>query len=378
MKKKTLLILSLFPSLFSLCGCSSSSEIVTIPYGSLYDEKEKGVSHFKAISYADLSSMIDTESNFFLVVRGADSSCICWTYTRDNLAKYCKYSNLEVNYMSLDDFSNSDYRGLSLVRNKSTIAVFKDGKVEYQCTFDEEDEIGKEYDALASWISSYLKVGNVLYISKSQLDALYEGDTPFVIAFSRSSCSDCSYLNNHHLRDLASSSLYKKSYLFDCDVEGVRLYKGKSPDADGDEEERMAYSNWTSFKDEYGLSNTYNEEFGYKEGYVPTFAYCLPGLGKASSIKDMLVWGNDSVAKNGEKYVISDSYFSGSRDHEFLSDSEILEKAGVKRTNLVGLELEEEEVNVYGDGSYISWAHSSSATYEDPLLTAFFSFYLGK
>ncbi len=368
----------LSPIFFSLGGCSSSVEPVTIPYGRLYDESEKGVNHFKSISYSDLSSLVENESSFFLVVRGASSDCLCWTLTRDNLAKYCKYSNLEVNYMALGDFSSKDYLGLKLTKNESTIAIFKDGTLFEQCSFSEEDDMGKDYATLANWISTYAKVGSLLYVNKNQLDALYEGETPFVIGFSRSSCSDCFYLNNHHLKELASSSLYKRSYLFDCDSEGVRLYNGKSPDKDGDEDERIAYSNWVSFKDEYGLSSALNEEFGYKEGYVPTFTYNLPALGKATSIRDMFVWGNDTVIKDGNKYKVSESYFSSSRTNEFLTNEAILEKAGVKRVNLVGLELTKEEVNVYGDGSYIAWSHASSSSYEDPLLTAFFSFYLSE
>ena len=133
-----------------------------------------------------------------------------------------------------------------------------------------------------------------------------------------------------------------------------------------------------SFKDEYGLSDTLNEEFGYKEGYVPSFSYNLPALGKASSIRDMFVWGNDTIIKDGDQYKVAESYFSSSRTNEFLTDEAILQKAGVKMTNLVGLTLSENDVNIYNDGSYISWSHSSSAVYEDPLLTAFFSFYLGE
>ncbi len=376
MKRTRLFLLLILPFSFLAAGCSSTPEVVTIPYGKLYDEDEYGNNHFKSIGYSDLSSLVSNEDNFFLVVRGASADCLCWTHTRDNLSKYCKYSNLEVNYMGIDDFSCQDYLSLNLTKNKSTIAVFEKGQVKYQCTFSEEDEIGKDYATLASWISTYAKVGSILSVNKKQLDALYEGEVPFVVGFSRSTCSDCSYLNNHHLRDLGASSLYKRSYLFDCDIEGVRLYNGKSPDKDGDEDEKQAYSNWVAFKDEYGLSNTINEEFGYKEGYVPTFTYNLPNLGKAEAVRDMVVWGNDAVNKDGDNYKITDSYFSSSRTNEFLSDETILEKAGVSKTNLVGLTLKEDEVNDYG--SFYSWSHEASAVYEDPLLTAFFSFYLAE
>lgn len=376
MKRTRLFLLLILPFSFLANSCSSTVEAVTIPYGRLYDEEEYGNSHFKAIGYSDLSSLVSNEDNFFLVVRGASVDCLCWTLTRDNLSKYCKYSNLEVNYMGIDDFSSQDYLSLNLTKNKSTIAVFEKGKVKYQCTFSEEDEIGKDYATLASWISTHAKVGSVLSVNKKQLDALYEGEVPFLVGFSRSTCSDCSYLNNHHLRELGASSLYKRSYLFDCDIEGVRLYNGKSPDKDGSEDEKQAYSNWVAFKDEYGLSNAINEEFGYKEGYVPTFTYNLPNLGKAEAVRDMVVWGNDAVSKDGDTYKISDSYFSSTRTNEFLSDETILEKAGVSKTNLVGLTLKEDEVNDYG--GFYAWSHEASAVYEDPLLTAFFSFYLAE
>lgn len=379
MRKKCLLLVSLFLSSLSLCSCRNGEQkIVTLPYGQLYDSSKKGSALFKSTSYSDFSSLLENKDSFFIIVRGTSEDCICWATIRDNLAKYVKHSNLLVHYLALEEFNGKDYHGLDLSKNYETIAIFENGALKYQAKFNDESEMGKKYDALAIYLSEHLKVGSVLYVSKSQLDALYEGDDAFVIGFSRSTCSDCSYANRHRLQELSASMNYHTSYLFDCDIEGVRLFEGATPDNEGNEEQKIAYQNWVSFKKEYGLSKEGNEEFGYQEGYVPTWTFNLPKLGKSTSIRDMMVWGNDLVIKDGEGYQISESYFDGNRNNAFLLDEEILKKAEVKKTNLVGLKLSEEDITSYNADTSFAWNHESSAAYEDPLLTAFFETYLRK
>ncbi len=381
MHTKKLFLIPLLLAPICLCSCVEQKKetgIVTLPYGQLYDSSKRGSALFKKTSYSDLSSFIENKESFFVIVRGTSEDCICWSTIASNLGKYVKHSNLLVHYLALAEFDGKNYFGLDLAKNYQTIAIFENGSLKYQTKFDDESELGSKYDSLAIYLSEHLQVGNVLYVSKSQLDALYEGDKAFVVGFSRSTCSDCSYVSRHHLKELSLSGNYETSYLFDCDVEGVRLFHGATPNHEGNEEAKIAYQNWISFKNEYGLSLEGNEEFGYKEGYVPTWTYNLPKLGKSEAIRDMAIWGNDSIVKKDGKYMISESYYDGNRGNAFLSDEEVLKKANVKKTNLIGLELNENEVISYADGTMFAWNHETSSLYEDPLLTAFFDTYLRK
>ncbi len=322
--------------------------------------------------------------SFFLVVRGSSETCRCWMNVRENLTHYMKKKNLLTYYLTLnDDFEingkERDYKGLNLKKGEQTIAIFENGTLKQQMNLTEESEYSKNYDKFETYLDARLKVGNVLYINKKQLDTLYEkgdGAPFFVVGFTRSSCPDCTYINHHRLKEIASSEEYRVSYLFDCDTEGVRLYKGEEAKANGSENAKIAYQNWITFKNDHGLSNVKNKELGYEEGYVPTWTKNHPGLAKIESIKDMFVWGNDSIIKNGETYEVGTTYFDGSREHEFLSDENILKKSNVEETNLKGLKVDKNELEFVGDTPY--WSHEGNAKYEDPLLTAFFNYYSAK
>lgn len=357
----------------------------------LYDSSLSDEDHFKKIAYSDFLSLIkdnnDNENygeSFFLVVRGSSKGCRCWSGVRENIAQYAKNKNLLVYYMSLDDdFKekgvDKDFKGLKLKSGEQTIAIFEKGSLKYQTNIDDESEYGKDYKALANYLNERIKVGTILYINKKQLDSFYEnGDSgaPFVVGFSRSGCSDCSYINSHHLKELAVNEKYKNSYIIDCDTEGIRKYNGEEADKSGSENAQIAYQNWIDFKNEYGLSDSSNADFGYKEGFVPTWTFNLPGLGKATSVRDMIVWGNDTITKKENEYFISETYFDGSRNHPFLGDKSILDNAKVTTTNLLNMKITESELTFYGETAY--WTHEASAKFEDPLLTAFFDYYCAK
>ncbi len=379
----------------STLSCSQRQENdspILLPYGNLFDSSLKEEEAFKKLTYSGFSSMVkeknDSSANydsFFLVVRGSSQSCLCWINVRENLARYMKKNNLLTYLLTLsDDFvadgKERDYKGLNLKRGEQTIAIFENGALKYQMNLTEGSEYSKDYEKFEAYLDSHLKVGNVLYISKKQLDALYQqgdGAPSFVVGFTRNSCPDCTYINRHRLKEIASSEEYNVSYLFDCDTEGVRLYKGEEAKENGSENAKIAYQNWITFKNDHGLSDVENKELGYKEGYVPTWTCNLPGLStKIESIKDMFVWGNDSIIKNGDIYEVATTYFDGSREHAFLSDKSILDKSKVNKTNLKGLEVPKSELNLIGETPY--WTHEASSKYEDPLLTAFFNYYCSK
>ena len=372
-----------------LTGCSSSNSIVSLPFGKLYDSSLKGEEHFSKIAYTDFKTLVEgndsyAPSSFALVVRGSSESCICWSSFRGQLETYCNKKNFLLYYMELADFNQQSYAGLDLKNEEHTLGIFDKGSLKYQVNVSDGSTYSSSYDVLSAWFDERITIGPLLYINKTQLYALYSSATEgFVVGYLRKKCPDCSYVMTHSVSSY-SSSLSRKGYLIDCDVEGIRYYNGSEPAEEGTEDQQKAYAQWQSFKDEYGLSSK-NTNFGFDNGYVPTFTYSLPGEDKAGMVEDAFVWGNESLTKNDDgTYRVTNAYLDGSRndgkgdDNPFLTDNakDILTKCEVKETNFLYIKsIPASDVTVYKDNGY--WNHSASEVYDNPLLKAFLTYYLG-
>lgn len=367
----------LFIATSALLGsCSSSFSKVSLPYGQLYDASLKDSEHLSKIEYSELKSYMNVDSStsnlsFLLVIQGNSSGCLCWSDFQSNLNTFMSHYNAKIYVINYSEFSNKDYLGFDVQKSHDTLAVVSKGSVAAQkVTSDSEDTFVTDYDTLKSWLLDKVSFSSMLYLNKNQLDTLLGAGSPLVVGFVRSSCGDCSYLLSHDLITYNQKE-HATSYLFECEVEGVYLSNGATPNENSLDGNQAAI-NWGAFKDKYGLSNANNLDFGYETGYVPTFIYYLGNnaTNPALSIRDEDVYTNDSLTKNDDgTYKVSASYFDGSRDHEFILN-------GFKGTsNLLSLtSLPAEQVNVSSYG--VSWKHEYSAIYHDALLEAFLSFYL--
>jgi hypothetical protein len=384
MQKKALFLLtSLIFSLTSLSSCSSSPTKVFIPYGSLYDESKTGDELFHSINYADLSGLMSTSSShsFILLIRGVSDDCLCWTGLRSNLTSWMKSENAEVYLISSSEFSSNDNLGFSPVTGSNVLSIVNNGSVTYNEKIEDDSSLATDSSSFASWINERVSIGKFSFISFSQLKNLYFGKdkAAFMVGFVRSSCSDCSYLLYNPLPSfLEKNTGFKQAYLFDCDVEGVRLYEGSAPSSTS-ENGLLAMNQWLNFKYEYGLSSSSDNPFGYNEGYVPTFSYILPsniGEHGYEGIVDMAVYANDSLASNSDgTYYVKGSYWDGSVDHDFLNDTKNLSANNVNYTNLTHLKsIPASDVNVYEGEAY--WKHEAMNKYHFPILSSFFSEYL--
>ena len=365
MKKKILpLILFTILSSFSCGGKEEKTSFMT--FGRLYDSSlSKDINsfylHTTNISYEEYGKMVSNKENFVLAVyeyktlmQGKDIDCLCYTSFASSLRKYMEKYNAEVYAIDSSDLSSfSERYGLNLILGEQTLAIFEDGKIKKQETSGEE-----KLSSLEKMESFFENVSwsKMLYINKKQLDSFLETKGTYTIGYLRKTCSDCSYLSYHFLKEYNKKDFAKEIYVVECDTDGIRYKNGE-----------FDQESWVSFKNQYGLSNQWNTSFGYGEGYVPSFFTYKANSENDLSIIDGAVYGNDVLEYQDDYCKIKESYWDR-REHPFYSS---LEKE--IQTNLLGLEVIKEDCLEANDEYY--WKKEKMAKYHDPLMKGYLDFY---
>ena len=200
----------------------------------------------------------------------------------------------------------------------------------------------------------------MLYVNLDQFLALFNKGEQLTVGYLRGSCLDCSYVEDAVLSPFNAKD-NNVSYVIDCDVDGIRLTNGQYDEGQ-----------WNTFKEDFGLSSSGNEDYGYGLGYVPSF-YTYGGQ-KAQTVSERIVDGavylNDKIEKNAETgdYYVANSFFTEERKPllGFLGNSK------VETTVIKGLKVPMADVE---NGE---WKKSAAAKYHNPLLEAYLNAYVGK
>lgn len=361
MKRKILLIPL---TVFSLIGCNKNENKngkVYLNTGSLIDNEAT------KILFTDLKGMIYDKNSFLLAVYpGEKSSCGCWLNFSDNLNSFVKENKeivYKINYGLLED--NRESFGLDYLSDRPTFAIFKDGKLHKQWVYN---KAGDDQDLFTSktyfknLVNKYTVAPKVLFLDQTMLDEKIKTDE-FVVMYEWKSCPDCTYClpnavypyfkkgNNKDKKDI---------YIIDLQIKGLLL----------DEEGNYAPNNenYINFKNEHGLSKKGNEDFGYNNGYVPTFQYYKNGKLESSS-----VYFNDVIGYNEQTstYFIEDTFYTNERSSKlrYLDDFE-----GEK--SLLGLNIPSEQLNINSETNKASWKKEYAEIVHNPYLYAFFDYYL--
>ena len=342
----------------SLSGCSKSVEQVNLDFGRLYDSSisdESLSGHVTSLTHSTLEGKISNEDSFVLLICDIDSTCTCFATFRVTLISYLKNKNLDLYTIKPTEFDGGaethDLK-ISAAEGYEDLAIFSNGSLKYQNQRNgSDDSWSNDYSTFADYLKERVSIPSMLKISKDQLETLDDSYDHYVIIYSRESCPDCSYLSKNFLRSFNKGD-WNTSFIIDCDVEGIR-YKDGAYDAE----------QWKAFKDQHGLSNVSNTEYGYDVGYVPTLQFVSNG-----SIEDMAVYFNDSLSANNDgSYKVSMSYWNGSREHNFFSSL-----ANEVTTNFNDIVITSDQVS---DGR---WNKDAASKYHDPLVKGFLSFYLSK
>ena len=362
--KKRFLFCAVLTSLSLLSGCQKEeAELINITFGKLYDSSlvETIENHLVTVAHSELTSLVSEKKEFILLVYDKNNTCTCWEEFEKTILSFVKRKNALIYAIAPTEFDGGhETFGLNIAKNEETIAIFENGEVKHQkTTSGNKDEFMKE-EKFASWLNEKVHFSKMLYVNLTQFFALFDKGEQFTVGYLRSSCPDCSYVE-----DAVLSSFNAKdnnvSYVIDCDVNGIRLRNGEY-----DEEQ------WNTFKESFGLSSSGSEDFGYGQGYVPSF-YTYTGYRAqtfSETIADAVVYLNDKIEKNAEtgEYYVADSFFTEERETVlgFLGNTK------VETTVLKGMKIPAEDIE---NGS---WKKSEAAKYHNPLLEAYLTAYVGK
>lgn len=381
-KLKVFYSLLLLPFLVPLSACDSEGEknISYLNFGMLYDtsldseNSSKFVDHSISLNYGDLVSKINNKESFLLLVYDKGNTCTCWYRYEATLLRAMKAKNLLIYGIDPKEFEGGkETYGIKYSSSEENLVIFQEGNILAQKSTNGTDDPFVEYENFTNWLDQRIKRSDMLQINKKQLDSLFEesGTSSFLVYFGRESCGDCSYIDKNFLYTYNKEER-NTSYYLDCDAVGIRF------ENESDKKEGKVGSIWQDFKDNYGLSEKYNDELGYGLGYVPSFILYNKGKKedrKANLVRDMVVTFNDEVKEENGKYLLSDSFYSETH----IQNSEALSSLKEKGMDLLlkGKEIDSSEIESY-PGGYLAWKKEAALQKEKPILEGFLDFYLKK
>ena len=367
--RKKLFVLPLLIAPLILGGCPSNPyEKVHIDYGTYQDES------LRVINHAEMDELISNKRSFVIAISPEANNCLCWHDFKAILNDYIQNEHVliyEINYKSFFDTAGNqlDTHGVEIHKSEETFAIFKEGKLAKQEIYNANNAMFKQKEKFKEYMDNNITMPNMYYIDLIDLKAISDSKQEAVIYFGRGNCPDCQYVEKNFFPTYKFAE-NKRMYVVDCETIGVREYQEGTSALTPESQER-----WNQFKDMYGLSNKYNEDFGYNTGYVPTFQLIKGNTGSyASDILSASVYFNDTVTMENDAYTISDSFYSEER----LSKLQYLDNVETKVLKGKGLTRDEVSVNEYGGKYYVSFIKEKAAKYHDPLLKAFLDYALEK
>lgn len=285
--------------LCSSCGCKKQGK-VSLQVGDMNSTS------YTKITLEEVDSKVEYKENFILYVYKSDcGNCAMFKPILENAIRERHLTVYAIESKNIT--SGHELRSLKYV---PSIVLYEKGKIVFKTDpVKNEDYFSNNLNFL-SFLDKYTYMPTLYYINKAQLDEKISNNENFIIYYSRSSCTDCSYLNDNFLREYLNKNINSKHfYIIETDVEGIRYFNGSSPSNldEASEDEIRAAQQWQSFKDDYGLSNI-NNILGHGVGYVPTFQYYENG-----EIKEMMVYFNDCEyiknEDNSYSVIINNSYY---------------------------------------------------------------------
>lgn len=285
MKKifKTLMIMLL--SVVVVTGCKKDKKIEKFML-----ERHEGMVSYIDITQEELEAKILKKDDFILYVYGA----MC-----GHCAAFSPYmkSFIETTESVIYRIEGSLITDFSLVpglKHTPSLAFYNSGEM-IKLTSpskNRKDDPFKSVENLTKYIQKYAYIPDIKEISKNQLDELIAEDASFVLYIASSSCGDCAHFKENVLTPyLKENEVSTDFYFLDVDK-----FLSRSIDGEPTEE-------WINFKNQYGLSESGNPEYGYGSGYVPTIQKYTNGV-----ITNAFVYLNDISFENGS-LIVTEGYY---------------------------------------------------------------------
>ena len=363
MKKKYVFLLAATLLFCSLSSCSDTSG--TLTYGTYF---EQDLNSFKTLGTEELVNKTKNEQETFLLAtyQGQYSEeCLCWSTFLNVMVKYSnEYHELFYLYDTQNkDESVANLKIESFEDSTPSFYIFKGekqlAKYSYKNNKDKSIFEDTSLKLLNKTIHKVVHKPYMYYVSKDYLADNLNKTKEVAVLFMRNGCNDCSYVIPNALIPYINDHTFAKDiWLFD-----MQYYYDLRDDESASEEEKGQYQ---AIKNQYGLSVTGNQTYGYQEGVVPTLQYYQEGV-----LKDATVFFNDVVSqKEDGSFYISDSYYTNER----LPNLKYLKGFG-KNSVLKDKVISSEYVGETKSGNHY-WIQKDAAKYHTPILKAFLDYYM--
>ena len=355
MKKIYILLPIIALATLSGTACNSKKKTVNIPritYGTYMENKAIEIDYTELIEKA----VANEETMLLAVYQGTDgkSTCGCWTTFHDVLDEYVATYHTRIYFISQYQFSDGDEKlGLTILKNDSnpTLAVIEDGRKVSEYIYNKDTKpMFTNVDSLRSAIKRVARDPNLMYVNQSILDdALFTNpQDKIVVEYVWKTCPDC----NDCLPEVILPYSYDNEFsyyiwIIDLDVEGLLRVNG---------EKDKTNENYVEFLKNHHMSDALDTVFGYDRGFVPTMQVWEKGI-----LKDMTVYFNDSLEKDGDIYKVTKTYYTQERVANLAYTNEVL----------FGLEVPETDVTKWG-----SWSADAARKYHKPILESFLDMYV--
>lgn len=347
MKKKLILTLVAPVMCLSLIGCHSNVGM-KLTYGTYLSTTDSDKNDAVRMSYVQLAAHMEEEGEFrnenFLLTIAPVNGCVCWTKFQGVLKQFIKETKYLVYQINCDEFGDNNY-GLIFQDGHVSFAIIKGGTIIKQYM---SHSILESTEALKAEVNKFVKAPELYYVDEPFLnEAIKNGETALV-EYIRSGCSDCNYVSPNIIWPYAHQNVFKtKMYVIDIQD----LYDTKDDSSD-----------YQDFKNQYLLSETFDAEYGYGNGVVPTFQFYERG-----KIQSASVTFNDELGKVDGVLQVTKSFYTPER-------LQVLGYArNVKNNILQGLNIPDGDATEW-NGHYF-WNQSKAAEYHKPLLEAFLNTY---
>lgn len=307
--KKLLGLFALIPTLIlSSCGSNNlDTSKIALDTGNIYS-KSITYSDFHEMDYDELEACTIDKLSFVLVTFN-DRTCGCWRDFNPLFVKFANEHHYQVKLFDVGLFEghNNKFGIYSVTNHMPGICFFKRGKLIRQSVYGKNAEnnrkMFKQYEKFEEFMFENVYMPKLYYVDKETLDNKIGTNQEFSLYVARTSCGDCGRIEKDYIHSWTDKNKSKtlNDYLYIFDIQ----------------EFRSDMTVYQQIKDQYGLSDVYNTDFGFDTGYVPTFQRWKNG-----AIIDMITVLNDSVNSD---FVVT-SYFNESR----ISKSPLLKNTGDK------------------------------------------------
>lgn len=342
MKKWVKFLLPFIVASSSFLSSCKSDDRTYIEYGDPF------VTESTLVSANELDLKIKNQETFLFIVNS--TTCGCWrdfeAIINDYITTY-KVPCFRMEYDSIEDVY-TQFSIPTISKSTTTFIIYDKGQLKQCINSNDQTNIMKDKKTFIKYMEENIIRPGCYLITKEQYHVIKNSGQNAVIYFLRSECGDCKAINPGILKNyVAKHQDANKIYCVDCQP----YWRNRSAED---------YQSYLDTKDELGLSVKNNPTYGFGNGVFPFFSYIENG-----NYASGCVIYNDTITKDGSKYIISESYFSKERVSNLSYTKKVLE----------GKTLKEKQLNI---GYGISWKHEYADRYYQGILNSFLDYALPK